>query len=306
MNISKAIIPAAGIGTRFLPLTKTMPKEMLPLLEKPAIQWILEEAVASEISNFFLVTSRRKGSVADYFDSDLELEALLKERGHREAIDALDRLIRASSFTYVRQSDPLGLGHAIWLARHAIGKEYVTVCLPDDIIVGTPPGLSQLIRVARQEKGSVIAVQEVPLNCVSAYGVVEVKKQITPNLCQISRIVEKPAQKDAPSNLAVVGRYVLSHKIFSSLEEVSTYEVGEIQLTDAICHMMRNNEKVFAYKVQGTRYDIGTPLGWLKATIGIGLQHPQYGPPLRTFLQDIDGVNSFMYNQAKNIEHITS
>jgi UTP--glucose-1-phosphate uridylyltransferase len=214
-----------------------------------------------------------------------------------------EKILRQASFTYVRQSEPLGLGHAIWMARHSIGKEYFSIFLPDDIIISKTPAIEQLIKIARQEKGSVIAVQEVPNECLSSYGIVAVKKQITPNLFQVSHLVEKPAQKDAPSNLAIIGRYVLSHKIFSSIEEISGYAVGELQLTDAISHMMKHNEKVFAYKVQGTRYDIGTPLGWVKAIVGMSMQDPAYAPHVKKFLADFDSVNSFVYNQSKNISH---
>ena len=191
----------------------------------------------------------------------------------------------------------------MWLARHCINKEYFAVALPDDIIVSKQPALSQLIRVARQEKASVIAVQEVPTECISSYGIVAIKKSITPNLFQLSNVVEKPHPKDAPSSLAIVGRYVLSSKIFQSLDEMSSYEQSELTFTDAIAHMMQHNERVFAYKVQGIRYDIGTPLGWVKAVIGSSLQDPEYGPAIRKFLTDINTTDSFLYNPAKIIEH---
>ncbi|MBN1549784.1 UTP--glucose-1-phosphate uridylyltransferase [Candidatus Babeliales bacterium] len=303
MEITKAIIPAAGLGTRFLPYTKAIPKEMLPLLDRPALQWIVEEGVASDIKNFLIITSKGKESLADHFDGSHELELILKERGKESFLSSLSSINRNAQFSYIRQQDPLGLGHAVSLARHAIGKEYFGVFLPDDIIIGRQPGLAQLIRIARQEKGSVIAVQEVPADCVSSYGIVAVKKQITPHLYQASHLVEKPAKKDAPSNLAIIGRYVLSHKVFNSLDEITPYAVGEIQLTDAISHMMKNNEKVFAYKVQGTRYDIGNPLGWLKATIGISLQDEFYGPHIKKYLKDLDTINSFIYDPTKHIEH---
>lgn len=303
MDISKAIIPAAGLGSRFLPLTKSIPKEMLPLINKPAIQYIIEEGLLSEITNFTIVTSKEKQAIANHFDTNNELELLLKERNKADLLLGLDRIIRAAHFTYVRQSEPMGLGHAVWMARHTIGKEYFGVFLPDDIIIGKTPGLSQLIKVARQEKGTVIAVQEVPMECISSYGVVAIKKQITPSLFQVAHLVEKPAQKDAPSNLAIIGRYVLSHKIFDSLKDISSYAVGELQLTDGINSMMKNNEKVFAYKIQGTRYDIGTPVGWLKAIIGLGLQHPEYGPALNKFLENREGFDSYKYNTSKNIVH---
>lgn len=303
MDITKAIIPAAGLGTRFLPYTKAVPKEMLPLLNKPALQYIIEEGLASEIKQFFIISSRGKQAIEDYFDADPGLETYLSERNKPELLASINKIIRQAFFTYIRQTEPLGLGHAVWMARHSIGKEYFGVCLPDDIIAGKQPGLAQLIRIARQEKASVIAVQEVPQDCVSSYGVIAVKQQITPNLFQVSNLVEKPKQKDAPSNLAIIGRYVLSHKIFQALDETASSATGEIQLTDGISHMMKMNEKVFAYKVQGTRYDIGNPIGWLKASIGLALQDPIYAPHIKQYIDELDTAQSFMYDNNKNIVH---
>jgi len=303
MNITKAIIPAAGLGTRFLPFTKAIPKEMIPLLNIPAIQYIIEEGLASNIKHFFMITGRGKQSIADHFDANPTLESILDERGKRGLVTDLERIIKASHFTYIRQSEPLGLGHAVWMARHSIGKEHFGVFLPDDIILSKTAALAQLIRIARQEKASVIAVQEVPNELVSSYGVISIKKQITPNLFQVNHLVEKPAQKNAPSNLAIIGRYVLSHKIFGALENISTYATDELQLTDGISLMMKNNEKVFAYKVQGNRYDIGTPIGWLKAIIGISLQNPQYAPIIKEYLKGLDTLDSFLFDSTKNIDH---
>jgi len=303
MDVTKAIIPAAGLGTRFLPFTKAVPKEMLPLLNIPAIQYIVEEGLASNVKHFFMITGRGKQAIADHFDANLALETVLDERGKLGLIADLEKIIKAAHFTYIRQSEPLGLGHAVWMARHSIGKEYFGVFLPDDIIVSKTAGLAQLIRIARQEKASVIAVQEVPNELVSSYGVIAVKKQITPNLFQVSHLVEKPAQKDAPSNLAIIGRYVLSHKIFGALGDMSSYATDELQLTDGIGLMMKNNEKVFAYKVHGMRYDIGTPIGWLKAIIGIALQDPKYATIIKDYLKGLDTIDSLLFNQTKNIDH---
>jgi UTP--glucose-1-phosphate uridylyltransferase len=303
MDIIKAIIPAAGLGTRFLPITKAVPKEMLPILNKPAIHYIIEEGIKSDINQFLIVTDKGKHAIADYFDSAPELEMLLKERGKENLLSEVQKIIRLAHFTYVRQSEPLGLGHAISMARHSIGKEYFGVFLPDDIIVGPDPALGQLIRIARQEKASVIAVQEVPNDCVSAYGIINVKKQLTPNLFQVANLVEKPNIKDAPSNLAIIGRYVLSHKIFQSIDDISGSTTDEIQLTDSISQMIKSNEKVFAYKVSGMRYDIGNPIGWIKAIIGFALQNPHYAPHIKDFLADMDTTDSFLYNKHKNITH---
>lgn len=304
MDITKVVIPSAGVGSRFLPYTKTIPKEMLPLINRPALHYIIEEALKSSINQFICITSRQKHSIEDYFDLSPELNEFLKERDELSLLAEIEKIIRSSEFTYIRQTSLLGLGHAVWLARHCIQKEYFGIMLPDDIITGKDAALGQLMRVARQEKGSVIAVQEVPTECIPFYGIIDIKKQITPNLFQVSNLVEKPDKKNAPSNLAVVGRYVISPKIFNALEEMNTYSIGEeLQLTDAINNMMQNNEKIFAYKIQGMRYDIGRPLGWIKAIIGLALQDPHYSEPIKRFLDDLGTEESFIYNQSKNIEH---
>lgn len=304
MNICKTIVPAAGLGTRFLPLTKTLPKEMLPLLHKPAMQYIVEESLQSDVKNIIVITNRDRDALMTYFDTAPELQLLLKEKNKQDLLAGLEKIIRTAKFTYVRQPEPLGLGHAVLMAGSLVDpKEYVSIMLPDDIIVGHTPALSQLISIAQQEKASVIAVQEVPVECLSSYGVIAIKKQITPRLFQVSHLVEKPKQHDAPSNLAVVGRYVLSGKIFKSLSELGPYAVDELQLTDAISSMIKNNEKLFAYKIEGTRYDIGTPIGWLKAMIALALEHPHYAPHLKQFLSSIDTMDSYRVNQSKNITH---
>ncbi len=302
-DVTKVIIPAAGQGTRFLPYTKSIPKEMLPLLDKPAIQYIIEEGMQSSIKQFMIITNREKTSLENYFDAHPALEAFLKEQHKESLIDCIEKILKTAEFSYIRQQEALGLGHAIWLARHYIQKEYFGIMLPDDIILGKQPALGQLMRIARQEKASVIAVQEVPMECVSSYGVIDIKKQITPHLFQIGNVIEKPSQKNAPSNLAVIGRYVLSHKLFASLEQVRTYAIGELQLTDGIAHLIQNNEKVLAYKVQGVRYDIGTPVGWVKAVISMALQNPHYQGPIKRYIAELETVDSHLYNHAKNIEH---
>jgi UTP--glucose-1-phosphate uridylyltransferase len=271
MLVTKAIIPAAGLGTRFLPATKAIPKEMLPILDKPSMQYVVEEGVKSGIKNFVVVTAKNKESIIDHFSS-------FKGNGHS----------RAAHFLSVRQDEPLGLGHAIWTARHAIGKEYVAVMLPDDIIMSSDPGLGQLIKIATQEKCSVIAVQEVPRELVSRYGVIDVKKQFSPNLFQVRDLIEKPAPEKAPSSLAIVGRYVLSPHIFEALEQTTSGAVGEIQLTDAIQKLALSGEKVFAYKIKGERFDTGTPLGLLKASVVLSLRNPKYSQEMIQFLSDMD------------------
>lgn len=286
MEITKAVIPAAGLGTRFLPFTKTVPKEMLPLLEKPAIQYIIEESLAAGIKTFSLVTSSSKYALENYFDADPGLERAMKEKEKFHLLAGIEKILRTAQFTYVRQPEPLGLGHAIWTARHMIKKEYFGILLPDELFISQEPGLKQIAQIARQEKATVIAVQEVPMECVSSYGIVAVKKQVTPKLFQVSHLIEKPNQQDAPSNLAIIGRYIVSHKIFESLEQISPYAEGELQLTDGLGHMLKHGEKVFAYKMNGLRYDIGKPLGWLTANIGMALHDPRYASQIRAFLSE--------------------
>lgn len=289
----KVVIPAAGIDNDFLPISKVMPKSMLPVLEKPALQYVIEEAFCSGINNALLVTGQGKQVITDFFDKCLDRNQLFA---------SLDKVLAGIEFTYFRQQDPLGSGHAVWLARNAIHKEYFGVMMPDDIIISKTPALEQLIKVARQEKASVIAVQEVPSSCMSRYGMIKIRKQITPNLFQLAGVVEKPKPKDAPSNIAIVGRYVLSSKIFTALDEQVKFE-GEFGLTTAIDQMIRSGERVFAYKVQGMRYDVGTPVGLIKATIGLALQDPRYSAQIKQFLKEIDTLDSYLYHNNKIIEH---
>lgn len=304
MEIIKAVIPAAGLGTRFLPYTKTIPKEMLPVLNKPAIQYIVQEAIDSHIKNFIMVVSKDKQAIMQHFEPNLELENQLHERSKEELIESLKKITREAIFSYVHQAEPLGLGHAIWTVRHYLFKEYFSVMLPDDLIVAKSPAMGQLMKIARQEKSSVVAVQEVPMEDTVNYGIIGIKKQLTPNLFQVSHLVEKPDKKDAPSNLAIIGRYVLSHKIFPALESIEVGSGGELQLTDAISQMLFDNEKVFAYKVPGIRYDIGTPIGWLKANIGCALQDPQYRPYINDLLLNKELLDTYMYNPIKLVEHL--
>lgn len=303
MDVVKAIIPAAGLGLRFFPATKAIPKELIPIGNKPAIQYSIEEAFQSGISSFTFITNKRKYAIADFLESEPAIELLLKDKTQRSLFTNLERLIRHCQFSYIRQPEPLGLGHAISLARQVIGKEYFAVLLPDDIIIEKTPVLAQLLRIAKQEKASVIAVQEVPRELTHQYGVIDVKKQFSPSLFQISQLVEKPSPKDSPSNLAIVGRYVLSPKIFNSLDTLASYSEGELQLTDAIGHMIHSNEKVFAYKIQGMRYDIGNPIGWTKAIISNALQDPEQAPAIKKFLESLESPESFLYNPIKTIEH---
>lgn len=287
MEITKAIVPAAGFATNFLPFSKAVPKEMLPLLNKPAIQYVVEEGLQSGIKNFFIITNKEKDAIGNHFDAYQALEEFLKETNKGDLLSDLAKIRRNVNFAYVRQAEALGLGHAVAQARSLIhDKEYFSVCLPDDIIQSKTPALEQLMRVAQQERASIVAVQEIPRELASQYGIVSIKKQITSSLFQLSHIIEKPSPKETPSDLAVVGRYVLSSKIFDALDTAASYSLGDIHLADGISTMIRSGERVFAYKIQGTRYDIGNPLGWMKANLSMGLQDPVYGPHLRRFISE--------------------
>lgn len=303
--ITKAIIPAGGLGTRFLPATKTTPKEMLPLLDKPAIQYIVEEGLKSGIKNYIVVTGKNKSVIEDHFDTYPELENFLKLKKKDELLEGLSKIINSTNFIYVRQREPLGLGHAIWTSKHVIGKEYIAVFLPDDIIVHQVPAIAQLMQVAQNEKCNVVAVQEVPINQVSNYGVIGIRKQFSPNLFQVKELVEKPTQANAPSNLAIIGRYILSPAIFDALDELKIGANNEIQLTDAIQTLLLSGEKVFAYKIQGTRYDIGTPLGLLKANIDFALRHPKYSAEILEYLKNIDKEFILMQGKINTLQKTT-
>ena len=297
--IVKAVIPAAGLGTRFLPATKATPKEMLPLIDKPAIQYAVEEAMSAGIKNIVMVTGSNKRAVEDHFEAAPLLQQTLESRQKQGLLKEINTILKNVDFSYVRQSEQLGLGHAVWTARHAVGNQHVAIMLPDDIITGSTPGIGQLIKIARQEKCNVVAVREVPVDQVSNYGVISIKKQFSPNLFQIKELVEKPSLEVAPSNLAIVGRYVLSPTIFEMLGQTEPGAIGEIQLTDAIQKLIFAGEKVFAYKVQGDHYDVGNPLGWLKANLTLALKHPVYGAAMLDYLQEIDRDMLFIQGKAE-------
>lgn len=284
MNIRKVVIPAAGFGTRFLPITKVIPKEMLPLINKPAIQYIIEEGLQSKIDQFIIILGRSKEVIANYFDRLPELESLLKEKGKENLIKTIEQIVTTAHFTYIRQTAPLGLGHAVKQAEHAIGEDFFGIMLPDDIFIGTEPALAQLIQIAQKNNASVIAVQEVDPSNVSSYGIIETNKQISSNVFQVSTLVEKPTIENAPSNLAIIGRYILAPAIFESLEQITRDGLGEFQLTNGISHMITCGETVLAHKIDTVRHDIGTPLGWLKATYDIALHDPTYATQLKKYV----------------------
>lgn len=272
-KITKAIIPAAGLGTRFLPATKALPKEMLPILTKPTIQYIVEEAVASGIEQIIIVSGRNKRAIEDHFDRAPELEQNLEAKQKHELLELVNASTNMAEIHYIRQKEPKGLGHAIWSARHFIGDEPFAVLLGDDIFVSEKPGLSQLIHQYEKIYSSVIGVQEVPDSETHRYGVIDPLFN-EERLYQVKRFVEKPAQGTAPSNKAIIGRYVLTPEIFEFLEKQELGAGGEVQLTDAI-EKLNSIQRVFAYDLEGDRFDVGEKLGYVETTLAFALKDPE-------------------------------
>lgn len=270
-KVRKAIIPAAGLGTRFLPATKAMPKEMLPIVDKPTIQYIVEEAVASGIEDIIIVTGKGKRAIEDHFDNAQELEQNLLEKGKLDLLEKVQYSSNLANIHYIRQKEPKGLGHAVWCARHFIGNEPFAVLLGDDIVQSDTPCLRQLIKHYEETFSSVIGVQHVPDSETHRYGIIDPSTQ-EGRRYQVSNFVEKPKPGTAPSNLAIMGRYVLTPEIFMFLEKQQTGAGGEIQLTDAI-QQLNEIQRVFAYDFEGLRYDVGEKFGFVKTTIEFALQH---------------------------------
>src|SRR4029450_628215 len=290
MRVRKAVFPAAGWGTRFLPATKAQPKEMLPLVDKPIIQYAVEEAVAAGIEQVIIVTSSQKRAIEDHFDLSYELEHLLEEKGDIEMLRQVRHISDLAQVAYVRQKEQLGLGHAVLMAKDLIGHEPFAVILPDDVVIADRPCIGQLIHAYQQHHGSVVAVMEVPPEETSRYGWTGGERvedgDDADRTYRVTSIVEKPDPGAAPSNLAVIGRYVLTPKIFDKLEQTQRGAGGEIQLTDAIQALMEE-QAVYAYEFEGTRYDAGTTMGWLKASVELALQRPELSGELRTYLADL-------------------
>ncbi len=280
-KIRKAIIPAAGLGTRFLPATKAQPKEMLPIVDTPAIQFIVEEAVASGIEELLIITGRNKRSIEDHFDRSLELEMQLKEHGKYDMLKMVEE-ISDIQIHFIRQKEARGLGHAVLCARQFVGAEPFAVLLGDDLVDAKVPCLAQLIDVYEDYGGSVLGVQQVPQSQVSRYGIVA-PRQVKPNVWQAIDLVEKPEAEKAPSRLAVLGRYVLTPAIFDILEHTKPGAGEEIQLTDAICELARK-EEVYAYRFEGRRYDIGDKEGFLEATVEQALKRPEIRDDFMAYL----------------------
>jgi UTP--glucose-1-phosphate uridylyltransferase len=272
-KVRKAIIPAAGLGTRFLPATKAMPKEMLPIVDKPTIQYIIEEAVASGIEDIIIVTGKGKRAIEDHFDNAPELEQNLLEKGKIDILDKVRYSSNLANIHYIRQKEPKGLGHAVWSARNFIGNEPFAVLLGDDIVQSDIPCVQQLVNQYEETGSSIIGVQQVSRNETHRYGIID-PANVEDRRYEVSNFVEKPEQGTAPSNLAIMGRYVLTPEIFEFLEKQETGAGGEIQLTDAI-QKLNESQRVFAYDFEGQRYDVGEKLGFVKTTIEFALQHEE-------------------------------
>jgi UTP--glucose-1-phosphate uridylyltransferase len=291
MRVRKAVFPAAGWGTRFLPATKASPKEMLPLVDKPVIQYAVEEAVAAGIEHVIIVTSSQKRAIEDHFDLSYELERMLEEKGDIETLRQVRHISDLAQVSYVRQKEQLGLGHAVLCAKEIVGHEPFAVILSDDVVVGSSPAIGQLIHAHQRMHGSVVAVARVAAVDIHRYGVIAPDPSEEPHdhgrLHKVSSLVEKPTAAEAPSDLAIIGRYVLSPKIFDKLEQTPRGAGGEIQLTDALSALMVE-QSVYAYEIEGTRYDAGTKMGWLKASVELALDRPDIGSQFREYLRGLE------------------
>lgn len=284
-KVRKAVIPAAGLGTRFLPATKAMAKEMLPIVDKPTIQFIVEEAIASGIEDILIVTGKSKRSIEDHFDSNIELEEHLSKQGKDDLL-ALVKQTTGINLYFVRQPYPKGLGHAVLQAKAFVGNEPFVVMLGDDLMKSEVPLTKQLIDVFDQTHASNIAVMEVPAEETSKYGIIDPEREISPGVFNVRRFVEKPKPEDAPSNMAIIGRYLLTPEIFTLLEHQAPGAAGEIQLTDAI-DALNQTQRVFAKNYTGKRYDVGSKIGFLEMSIEYGLAHPEIGQDLKEYLLEL-------------------
>jgi len=284
MQVKKAVFPVAGLGTRFLPATKSSPKEMLPLIDKPLVQYVVEEAVASGIEQILFVTGRGKRALEDHFDIAFELEAHLYDKGKDEELSRIREIAEMVNIFYVRQKQAMGLGHAILCARDFVGSEPFAVLLGDDIIDSERPCLGQLLDVYRKYRGPVLALEQVPMENISSYGCVKANR-ISDRIFEVVDMVEKPKQEDAPSDLAIIGRYVLTPDIFPILEKQTPGKGGEIQLTDAILRLSKE-EAIYGCQFEGVRHDCGDKLGFLKATVDMALKREEFSVEFRQFLNE--------------------
>ncbi len=283
--ITKAVFPAAGLGTRFLPATKASPKEMLPLVDKPLIQYVIEEAVASGIEEVVLVTGRGKRAIEDHFDVAFELEEDLKAKGKHKLLSEMQHIADMVTFCYIRQKKALGLGHAVLTTKGIISNGPFAVLLGDDIIDADVPALKQMIQVYQRYPATILAIQKVPKSQTHQYGIIDAKK-IDDRIYRVNNMVEKPSPDEAPSNLAIIGRYILTPEIFTALENTKPGKGGEIQLTDGL-KLLMEQQPIYAYEIQGVRYDAGDKLGFLKATVEFGLKNKVFGEEFRSYLKKL-------------------
>jgi UTP--glucose-1-phosphate uridylyltransferase len=281
--IRKAVFPAAGLGTRFLPATKAQPKEMLPLVDKPIIQYGVEECVESGIDNIILVTGRGKNAIEDHFDVSVELETFLVARGKTDLLAEIQKISNLIHFSYVRQGEPLGLGHAVLVTRTLVGNEPFAVILGDDVIDANPPAIRQMMNVFDELHGPVLAVERVPASDVSAYGIID-GEEIRDGVYRIKDLVEKPPRDEAPSDLAIIGRYILTPDIFPALEATAKDRTGEIQLTNGLKQLLKSRP-IYGCRIDGVRHDTGNKLGFLKAVVYFALRRPDLAGPFREYLR---------------------
>lgn len=285
IQITKAVFPAAGLGTRFLPATKASPKEMMPLVDKPLIQYVVEEAVSSGIEEVVLVTGRNKRAIEDHFDVAFELEEDLKAKGKHKLLSEVQRIANMVTFCYIRQKKALGLGHAVLTAKRVVGHEPFAVLLGDDIIDAETPALKQMMEVYKRYPATILAIQRVPKSQTKHYGIIDAKK-IEDGVYLVKDLVEKPSPEEAPSNLAIIGRYILMPEIFACLENTRPGKGGEIQLTDGL-RLLMEKQPIYAYEFDGIRHDAGDKLGFLKATVEFGLKNVEFGDAFRTYLKKL-------------------
>jgi len=283
--IRKAVFPAAGLGTRFLPATKAQPKEMLPLVDKPIIQYGVEEAVAAGIDNIILVTGRGKNAIEDHFDVSVELETFLEARGKKEQLAEIRAISNLINFAYVRQGEPLGLGHAVLVTRALVGEEPFAVILGDDVIDANPPAIGQMMDVFNEVEGPVLAIEQVPRHTVSSYGIIDAE-EIKPGVYKIRDLVEKPPVAEAPSDLAIIGRYILTPDIFPALEATASDRTGEIQLTNGLRRLLKDRP-IYGCRVDGVRHDTGNKLGFLKAVVYFALRRPDLADDFREYMRAV-------------------
>lgn len=289
-KVTKAIFPVAGLGTRFLPATKSIPKEIMTLVDRPLIQYAIDEARAAGIKEFIFVTSRGKGALEDYFDHAPELENALRKKGKKDLLSTLKNTnMESGAIAYIRQHKALGLGHAVWCARRLIGNEPFAVILPDDVIAAEKPCLQQMVEAYSETGGCMVAAMEVPPEKASAYGVLDVKEDMG-SMVSVRGMVEKPSVETAPSNLAVIGRYILTPKVLNNLTQIKQGAGGEIQLTDAIAQEIEAGRDVYGYRFRGQRFDCGSKAGYLQATVAFGLAREELRDELASYLDEMKAI----------------